>query len=32
MADCFDICQPVGLGPAMNVRVWVATPPVAAAR
>ena len=29
MSDCFDICQPVGLGPATNAMFWVATPPVA---
>ncbi len=29
-ADPFEICQPVGLGPATNWMFWVAVPPVAA--
>lgn len=30
MADCLEICQPVGLGPATNVTFWDAAAPVCA--
>ena len=31
-ADCLEICQPVGLGPATNGTGWVLVPPVVRGR